>query len=131
MPSEVHNTLIDGIQDDFPEAQRYGFWKAIDAISDLDYVAWLRAECPDWKRVSRFIPDAYIIDEANRAVVAFEAIVHNDITPNKMGRICDFAFALDEDGWEMILICVTIYGSTVKSPMQIYMERHLDAMAAA
>jgi len=86
-----------------PDIKLHGFRAAItrDVFTNDD-----REELGLDRKWITIIPDAYIIDGENRIVIMIEIVDRNPVTINKLGRISDFWWVLDEVYWDAILATV-------------------------
>ena len=100
----VHSEIINAILADWPEAREHGFFRALRARTDLEYIQWLNDHSKWWFERIRFTPDAFLIDEAECNIVIYEAVNSHDVDPRKFGKMVDLAWALDEDCWELVLV---------------------------
>jgi hypothetical protein len=105
--------MIARIVERHPEVQSSGFWRAMRTLPDADYVPDLLTNDPGYLRDFKFIPDAWALDVDNREVTLFEVVDTHDVPAEKMARIVNFSFALDEDRYSLGLIRVDITGPRV------------------
>ena len=115
----VHEALIREICAEFPEVQTGGFFAALRNLPDAEYVPHIMTD-KDWLKRARFTPDAWAINPQEREITIFEVVCSHDISVNKMERICDLAWAVDEDYWTLGLIRCTEYGRKAYDPQFLW-----------
>lgn len=120
---EVHRRLQAELKV-FEGIQFKRFWATIEGMDDFECLHWMREN--DFPLSRQFTPDAYIIDRENRGVVLFEAVYRNDIGRGKFSLITNFSWALNEDGWDVVLVRSDLLGMRVYSPLAIDIFGGLD-----
>ena len=121
-----HQCLINQIKAEHPSARTRGFLHALRNLDDAEYMSWLAKEEPGYYRAIAIIPDVFVIDHAKRLITIFEAVYSHDLDPRKFGKICDLAFALDEDRYELVLVRVDFMSWTVFDPRAAYAAHCAD-----
>lgn len=124
---QVHQQIINEILADWPDAQTQGFARALKALPDAEYMAWMLEKEPDWYRVVNFVPDAWMVVPEKRHLVIFEAVHQHDVPASKFGKMVDLAWGLDEDHWRLILVrcdrfsrrAYDVRGASVCSDMEL------------
>lgn len=107
-----HKRLIDKIAQ-MPKVQTTGFWDALKALPDADYLPDLLAHDEEWRSIVRFIPDAFAISVEEREVTIFEVVLTSDITDAKMQKMMELSRALDEDQYSLGLLRYDLSGPRV------------------
>lgn len=100
----THQTIIDGILADWPDARTRGFMAALKTLPDAEYITDMAVNDKRWWAVVSFVPDAYLIVPEKRHVVMFEAVYFNDVSDDKFAKMADLSWALDEDYYKLILV---------------------------
>jgi hypothetical protein len=59
---------------------------------------------------NRVTPDAFIIDQPQKAVIVYEVEYSNRCSPDKIERFRNLAWRLDDKGWTLFLIQIDRYG---------------------
>lgn len=121
-----HDRLIADILSDYPEARTKGFMQTVRALPGADYMRWMASNEPDYFINTAMVPDAFMVD--GKTILVFEAVHRHEITPHKFARICDLAFALDEDEYQLLLIRVDAYDRVVFEPRAAYMAHVADSV---
>lgn len=93
-----HEELIRALCIEFPQAQRRNFGRLF------------RERWPEEEYKVTIIPDAFIVDEANKMIVAYEVEVSHRIPPDKMAVYADIGWFLDWVDWTLGLIRIDRYG---------------------
>lgn len=124
---DAHNALIADLAKQ-PGVRIGRFWEAMRKLPDAEYFTGLLADDRRWAANIKFTPDAYAIDVEGRNIALFEAVATHDITPEKLARIVDFAFALDNDYWTVGLFRCDLSGRRVYDPMAIYVTEMRDRL---
>jgi len=65
-----------------------------------------------FKSRARLVPDAYLIDKENKAIVCYEVEDTHPLNDKKILKYTDIFWALDEIYWDLILITYDIFGNT-------------------
>jgi len=128
---QLHARIIQDVLDDIPGTKAGGFWKAIKSLTSLDYVNGLLVSSPDWARCVHFVPDAHLVDEEARTLVVYEAVHSHDISARKFAQMVDFAWALDEDYWSLILVRCDAFSRSMFAPRDVSIVAQLEKTADA
>lgn len=121
---KFHKLMIDAFCQSVPDAQRKGFFPALLAIDDLEYLRWLKAQ--GQVAPLKVIPDAYLIDHEECTVTCVEIVDHCDIRPRKFARLLDLAFVLDENHWALDLLRVDAHGYSEYNILQAWVGSRLN-----
>lgn len=129
--------VLDAIWDDAvedglgggPQQERYlrrlNRWAKSNAREHL----MKRCEILDtWRnRDSRFVPDAYLIDAANKTVVCYEVEDQHPLNPNSIGKYAAAWWCLEYIYWDLHLIAYDIYGNwrIIQLPESEFLARHV------
>lgn len=127
--ADAHSALIAELLE-FPEVKATGFWSALRSLHDAPYFTDLLRTERGWANSIKFVPDAFAIDNSRRTVTVFEAVVTHDVSPNKMGRITELAWALDEDYWDVVLIRCDLSGRAGYAPLASWICEAKDRIEA-
>lgn len=123
---QLHQSLIDEVLRDWPEAETRRFMRSLRTLPDADYTPWICEAMPNWYKYVSFIPDAYLIDQDERHVVVFEAVVNNDVSDDKFAKMVDLSWALDEDRYTLILVRCDRYGRTAYDVQRASLAEMID-----
>lgn len=123
-----HKELIADLAANVPVCTR-GFWQALKKLPDADSFTDLINTDAMWAASVKITPDAYSIDEEEWTIYIFEAVHSNDVSPEKMARIVDLAFALDEDYWRLILIRIDAGSCRIYDPLALYVQENRERIA--
>lgn len=92
----AHQRTIRAILDFFPTARTKGFMKAVDRA--------MRAGGWDDRRFPvALVPDAFMVNEADRQLVAFEVEDHHPLSPSKLAAYARPWWDLDCAEWDLEL----------------------------
>lgn len=122
----AHKIIIEDVLRQFPEARTSGLWTALKSLPDAEYVPEILTHDREWAAGVRFIPDAWLINAADRHVVAFEAIHCHDVPEDKFAKMVELSWALDEDYYRLILIRCDLTGRRAYDVQGAEMAMHFE-----
>lgn len=95
--SSRHEQIIRDLCARRPEVRRKGFRPAVRSIAPYERFPY------------RIIPDAYAVNHEAKEVVAYEVVVGNDCSRDKMAIYEDLAWWLDFQDWDFTLVKIDEY----------------------
>lgn len=119
--STPHEDMIAVLRVKHPNAETTGFFRALATVGD--YMRDLIKHDREWRRQVSIVPDAFAIDRAGKHVVVFEIVDTHDIPADKLAKIEEIGWALDQDGYDIGVIRVDRHGSTLIDPVGEALER--------
>lgn len=121
---KFHKAMVTAFCQAVPDARRKGFFPALLAIEDLEYLRWLK-EQNDLGPL-KVVPDAYLIDHDECTVTCIEIVDNCDINPPKFARLVDLAFVLDENYWSLDLVRFDAHGYSEYNILQAWAASRLN-----
>lgn len=98
-PGWLHEARISGLEFEFGSLETLGFRRRLNELEPL----------LEWEHGTR--PDAYMVDEDRRRIVAFEVEDKHPIDSEKARLYADLWFALDAYDWDFHLYVVDRAGA--------------------
>lgn len=124
LTSSVHKAPIADLCESHPEIETKGFWAAIKALPDAEYIQELMDDDPRWVADNRFVPDAWVIDTEARAVILFEVVSTHDVPRDKILKMIHLMWALDQDEYDLFLIRHDMTGSRAYDLQGTHHDKH-------
>jgi hypothetical protein len=110
----LHAELTAALVAQHPEIQTTGFFRALATVGD--YMADLLKHDPEWREMVSIVPDAYAIDRVGKHVSVFEIVDTHDVDDEKIAKVEEIGWALDQDGYDIAIIRVDRYGRSLIDP---------------
>jgi hypothetical protein len=101
----IHDLAIIKLARDHKGFETKGFAKAMRAIPDVGDDPELSPE-----NLPRMIPDGYVIDHENRAVIVFEVEDTHPMNREKLSKYWWLWWVLDEYFWSLVVVVCDRYG---------------------
>ncbi len=122
-----HTAMINALKAKYPDVQTHRFMKSLSSVGD--YMGTLLKEDREWRRMVAMVPDAYVIDREGFHVVVFEVVDTHDISAEKLAKIEEIGWALDQDGYDIGVIRIDRHGSTLIDPVEDGLTAYLNQVA--
>jgi hypothetical protein len=111
----AHETMIANLRAKHAEVHVSGFFRALATVGE--YMADLIGNDPEWRRGVSIVPDAFAIDRVGKHVIVFEIVDTHDVSDEKLAKIEEIGWALDQDGYDIGVIRIDRHGSTLIDPV--------------
>ncbi|HEX8418552.1 MAG TPA: hypothetical protein VF638_00910 [Sphingomonas sp.] len=107
--------MIANLRAKHAEVHVSGFFRALATVGE--YMADLIGNDPEWRRGVSIVPDAFAIDRVGKHVIVFEIVDTHDVSDEKLAKIEEIGWALDQDGYDIGVIRIDRHGSTLIDPV--------------